>query len=145
MSWEEGGPMREEARLIRRMRFRSSHHYRRDEWTDEQNRRAFGSQVRSHAHDWTLVVEVVGPIDDQTGFVTDLAALDRALAQLTEGWDSGDLNRLVPDVRAGSMIPTTESLARWVHERLRGAVPAPARLDRVRVFESQELGSQFPA
>ena len=134
-----------EARLIRRVRFRASHHYGRSEWSEERNRRAFGPQVRTHAHEWTLDVEVVGPIDDETGFVTDLVALDHALARLTEGLDAGDLNELVPEVRAGSMVPTTECLARWLHERLRGAVAAPARLDRVRVWESDELGSQFPA
>jgi 6-pyruvoyltetrahydropterin/6-carboxytetrahydropterin synthase len=134
-----------EARLIRTMRFRAAHHYRRAAWSDEENRRVFGPQTESHVHDWRVEVIVVGPVDPATGWCVDLGALDALLAAATAGWDGGDLNALIPDVARGGMTPSTESLARWLHVRLAGALPGPARVVEVRVFESGDLGSAWPA
>jgi 6-pyruvoyltetrahydropterin/6-carboxytetrahydropterin synthase len=113
--------------------------------SDEENRKRFGAQARSHEHDWTVRVEVCGPIDPTTGFVTDLTALDEALDDLIGGWDGGDLNELIPDVKEGRMQPSTESLARWIHERLSAEISRPARMGRVYVWEGTELGAFYPA
>ena len=134
-----------QARLIRRVRFRAEHHYARSDWPEEENRRVFGPQVDAHVHDWMVEIHVVGPMDEATGFVTDLAALDAALAALMTGWDGGDLNLLVPEVADGAMQPTTESLARWLHQRLEDGMRPPARLAEVAVFESPDLGARYPA
>jgi 6-pyruvoyl-tetrahydropterin synthase len=134
-----------EARLIRTVRFRAAHHYRRASWSDGENRRVFGPQAEPHAHDWRVEVHVAGPVDPATGWCVDLAALDALLAAATAGWDGGDLNVLVPEVARGEITPSTENLARWLHGRLAGALRAPARLVEVRVFESDGLGSTWPA
>ena len=134
----------EEARLIRRIRFLASHHYARADLSEEDNRRMFGDQSRAHEHDWTIEVRVRGPIDARTGFVTDLGSLDRALEEVLEGWSDGDLNQLIPEVEAGTMSPSTESLARWIYRHLGPSVAAPARLEAVAVFESSELGAEYP-
>ena len=134
-----------EARVIRRRSFRARHHYARPEWSDERNRAAFGDQTKSHEHDWLLEVRVTGPVDEDTGFSIDLDGLDTMLDELTGEWDGGDLTQLIPEVAAGAILPTTEALARWVFERLGPRISAPTRLERVAVFESQELGSEYPA
>jgi 6-pyruvoyltetrahydropterin/6-carboxytetrahydropterin synthase len=133
------------ARLIRTLRFRARHHYLRGDWSEAENRRVFGAQTEPHEHDWTVEVHVTGPIDADTGWVVDLGALDAALADITDGWNGGDLNVLVPDVAAGRVLPSTEGLARWLHGALGGRVPAPARLERVCVRESPDLASEYPA
>jgi 6-pyruvoyltetrahydropterin/6-carboxytetrahydropterin synthase len=135
----------DEARLIRTHRFRARHHYRRAEWSEEENRRAFGTQVDPHEHVWSVEVHVAGPLDPLTGWAVDLTALDASLAELTRGWDGGDLNVLVPAVADGDMMPSSESLARWLHVALSGRVAAPARVVRVRVGESTELAAEYPA
>lgn len=135
----------DEARLIRTVHFSATHHYRRGDWSEEENRRAFGPQMEPHAHDWRVEIHVVGPIDEATGWAADLVALDRALEALTAGWDGGNLNLLVPPVRDGVMTPSTENLARWIFGALTEGVAAPARLAQVRVFESADLGSAYPA
>lgn len=132
------------ARLIRTVRFRARHHYRRMEWSDEENRRVFGPQGEPHEHDWTVEVHVVGPPDPDTGWVVDLGALDASLAATTEGWEGGDLNERIDDVANGAMLPSTEALARWLFRALSPMVPEPARLDRVRVAESTELAAEYP-
>lgn len=137
-----GGPC--EARLIRTVRFRAVHHYRRPEWSAEENRRVFGGQAEPHAHAWRVEVHVVGAVDPATGWCVDLGALDALLGDATRGWDGGDLNALIPEAARGEMTPSTENLARWLHRRLADGVPPPARLVQVRVFESEELGSAWP-
>jgi len=133
------------ARLIRRVRFRAAHRYRCAEWSDADNRRVFGVQAEAHEHDWVVEVHVSGPVDPRTGWAADLDSLDGALAELTAGWDGGDLNTLVPAVADGAMTPSTENLARWLFEALQGRVEEPARVVEVRVFESPDLGSAYPA
>ncbi len=135
----------DEARLIRRVRFRASHHYGRADRPEGENRDRFGDQAVSHEHDWSVEVRVRGPVDAATGFVTDLEALDDAIERLVGGWAGGDLNELVPEAAAGELSPSTESLARWLFERLKPALDPPARLERVAVFESPDLGAEYPA
>lgn len=135
----------DEARLIRRTSFRASHHYEVSGRPKEESRAAFGEQAEPHTHEWTVEVRVRGPIAAETGFVTDLGALDAALAALVGAWSDGDLNALVPEVASGELNPSTESLARWLFERLAPHIAPPARLERVAVFESDELGAEYPA
>lgn len=132
-----------EASLVRTVRFTARHRYGRDDWSDEENRRVFGAATRTHGHDWAVEVTVRGAIDERTGFVVDLGALDELLADLVEDLDQGDLNRIVQEVRDGRMIPTTESLARWFWDRLVSRVPGTARLVRVRVAESDTLAAEY--
>jgi 6-pyruvoyltetrahydropterin/6-carboxytetrahydropterin synthase len=133
------------ARLIRRVRFRAAHRYWRVDWSEAENRRAFGAQADAHDHDWVVEVHVSGPVDARTGWAADLASLDAALADLTGGWDGGDLNALVPPVADGTMTPSTENLARWLFEELHRRIDEPARVVEVRVFESPDLGGAYPA
>jgi len=129
-----------EARFIRRRRFRASHYYRRGEWSESRNREVFGVQSEPHEHEWTLEVRVVGPVDPETGFAVDLAVIDALLLDTLDGWDGGDLNRLLPAVA----VPTTEALAKAIFDAMVHRVPAPARLECVALFESPDLGAEYP-
>lgn len=134
-----------QARLIRRARFRARHHYARVGWSEEENRRVFGDQSDPHEHHWMVEVHVVGPMDEGTGFAAELGVIDDAMRTVMAGWDGGDLNVLIPEVADGGMQPSTESLARWLYGRLERAIPPPAHLARVAVFESRDLGARYPA
>ena len=123
----------------------ASHRYGLVGHSDDENRRRFGDQAKSHEHEWAVRVEVSGPVDPETGFVTDLTALDEILGRVLGGWHGGNLNQLIPDVREGHMQPSTESLARWIHDRVGPEIPPPARVERVHVWESADLGAFYPA
>ncbi len=130
--------------LIRRVRFSATHRYRRPDWSEERNRRAFGSAVDAHGHDFEVEVVVGGPVDPETGFLVDLAALDEVLrAHVVDPLDQQDLTTAVPEFRSGGKLPTTENLAFWIWEELESRIPGTAVLDRVRVFESGDLGSEY--
>lgn len=132
-----------EASLIRSARFRASHHYGRSDWSDEQNRETFGEALRRHEHDYRVEVTVTGPPDPGSGLVADLGVLDRLLAaEVVERLEGRSLNDALPPVAEEGAQPGTEVLARWIFERLRGRIPGQARLRRVRVWESEELGAE---
>jgi len=90
-------------------------------------------------------VEVRGPGDRETGFVVDLGLLDGALERVLGDWEGRDLAECIPEIAAGAMQPSTESLARWLHGRLDREVPPPARVASVEVWESDDLGARYPA
>lgn len=132
-----------EASLIRAVTFSAGHHYRRHDRSEEWNRARFGASMTPHGHNYRLEVTVRGPVDPETGFVVDLAALDRLLrTEVVDRLDQADLNQAIPEVRQGSMVPSTEALAWWFWELLRDRIPPPARLARVRLQESDLLASE---
>ena len=99
--------------------------------------------MEPHEHHFRIEITVSGPLDPGTGFVTDLEALDRLIeARLLGPLADSDLNRAIPAVAEGRMQPSTEALADWVFRRLADEVEAPARLERVRVWESDSLGGE---
>lgn len=79
-----------------------------------------------------------------TGFVVDLSELDRILdREITGPLDGADLNVAIPEVAGGEVQPGTEALARIFFERLEPLIPGDARLERVRVAESEELAAEY--
>jgi len=128
--------------LTRRVAFAAAHRYRRPEWDDAQNERVFGLCARPHfhGHTYTCDVTVSGDVDPETGFVVDLALLDRTLAvEVRERFDHRNINLEVPEFGDGRLIPTGENLARFICDRVQGALGEGARVSEVRVAEDDTL------
>lgn len=133
------------ASLIRTVHFSAGHRYWRDDWSDEENRSRFGASANRHGHNYALEITVQGEVDALTGFVVDLGALDALLDEVVAPLDQQDLNEVIPEVREGRIMPTTESLALWFMERLRHRIPGEGRLVRVRLAESGTLAAEVTA
>ena len=131
------------ARLTRRVRFSSAHHYSRPNWSEAANAAAFGSSRFVHGHNFVLSVTVQGPLDPDTGFVVDLGTLDALLQEVVAPLRQRDLSVVIPEFAAGKEIPTTESLARWFWRRLQTRIPGGAQLALVRVAEDEDLWSEY--
>lgn len=129
--------------LIRSTRFSAGHRYWRPEWSDQKNRKTFGASSHSHGHNYRLEITVRGDVDAETGFCVDLARLDRVLEEVVERLDQRDVGEVVPEFAPGGRIPTTEELARWFFRHLEDRIPAPARLARVRLEESETLAAEY--
>lgn len=128
--------------LTRRVSFAAAHRYRRPEWDDDRNARVFGlcSRPSFHGHTYQCDVTVSGPVDEQTGFVVSLDVLDGVLAtHVRAPLDHRNLNTDVPEFAEGRAIPTGENLARWIAERVQGALPNGVRVTRVVVSEEPTL------
>lgn len=129
--------------LTRKAEFSASHYYWVPEWTEEQNRRAFGkcANRNGHGHNYTLEVTVAGEIDQKTGFVVDLKELKDVIERkVMSVYDHRHLNLEVPEF--ASKMPTTENIAIAIWNRLEGKI-AGAKLHRVRVYEMADLFADY--
>lgn len=131
-----------DAFLTRRVRFAAAHRYHRSDWSDERNRAVFGAcaNPHGHGHNYRLDVTVQAPVDGETGFSIGLDTLDRVLHDVVIGpLDHQHLNHAVSEFADGTTIPTCENILIWLWPRIAGALNAPARLHRLRLYEDDDL------
>jgi len=135
--------------LTRRVTFAAAHRYRIASWSDAQNERVFGLCARPsyHGHSYVCDVTVRGEIDDTTGFIVDLGVLDRVLdVEVKQRFDHRNINVDVAEFGEGKMMPTGENLARFIHQRVSGALRgtgASAQVVRVTVAEDATLSATY--
>ncbi len=90
---------------------------------------------RLHGHTFRISVHVRGPVDSGMGWVIDFADIKAAFRPVEEQIDHRYLND-VP----GLENPTSENLARWVWQQLRGNLPL---LSKVVVRETCTSGCVY--
>lgn len=130
--------------LIRRVRFAAAHRYRRPDWPDQRNTEVFGLCARPnfHGHTYTCSVTVEGPVDPETGMITDLGLLDSVLReQVMARFDHRNINLDVPEFAEGLLVPTGENLALFIMERVQSALGTAIRVKRVQVDEDETLSA----
>ncbi len=130
------------ARLSRRYHFCASHRLHTEQFGPERNREVFGKCNNPHGHGHNYIVEATfsGPVDVETGMVTNLADLDQfAQGALIAVFDHQNLNTLPC---FSEIVSTTENLAVEVH-RIFSAYPH-ARLERVHIEETPNNSFDYP-
>jgi 6-pyruvoyltetrahydropterin/6-carboxytetrahydropterin synthase len=128
--------------LSRGVGFRAVHRLYRTDWSEAENRAAFGplADPPGHPHDYHCVVTVSGPLAPLRGMVIDLTLLDRLLQEEVVTPLAGRiLNEVVPEVADGGALATCETLAVHLFARLARRLPAGVTLERVRVQEDPTL------
>jgi len=73
---------------------------------------------RLHGHSFRVEIHVAGPVDPETGWVMDFAAITKAFAPLHAQLDHRYLNEI-----PGLENPTSETLARWIWDCLTADLP----------------------
>lgn len=124
--------------LTRVVEFCAAHKLHREDWDDEKNWKVFGkcANPNYHGHNFTLEVTVVGEPDPATGFVINFTELKEILKKYVEDpIDHKNLNLDVPFMKG--IIPTMENLLIQLWKELEPRIPAPAKLYRLRIFETQ--------
>lgn len=132
--------------LTRRVNFAAAHRYRRPEWDDAKNAATFGlcSLPNYHGHSYVCEVTVRGSVDPVTGFVVDLGVLDRALQrEVRDRFDHRNINLDVPEFADGKLVPSGENLARFILERVQGALGGAATVTMVSVAEDDTLRATY--
>lgn len=124
-------------RVTRVLHFSAAHRLARPDWSEEQNRRAFGECANPnwHGHNYELEVTVAGPVDQSTGYVMDLKDLkELANRHVVADLDHRNLNLDVPWLEG--VVPSTENLVVRIWERLAPLIEPPAVLDRLVLRET---------
>ena len=92
---------------------------------------------RMHGHSYAVTVEVAGEVDPVTKFVVDYADIAEAWKPLYATLDHHFLN----DIH-GLEVSTSESLAKWIYDRMKLALPG---LSSVTVRETATAGARYTA
>jgi 6-pyruvoyltetrahydropterin/6-carboxytetrahydropterin synthase len=123
--------------LTRRYRFSASHRLDTPALSAEENRKLYGkcNNPYGHGHDYVLDVTVVGS-PDESGQIVGREALDRLVGErILARFDHRNLNVEIAELRG--VVPTTESLAVVISKALEDGWPLAAKLDRVRISETE--------
>lgn len=124
-------------KLTRRYRFSASHRLDTPALSADENRKLYGkcNNPYGHGHDYVLDVTVAGS-PDESGQVASREALDALVAErILARFDHHNLNTDIPELQG--VVATTESLAVAIERALKDRWPLPARLDRVRISETE--------
>ena len=93
-----------------------------------------------HGHNWVVEVTVASPALDDRGIAVDFRVMKAALSGILARLDHKYLNEVPP---FDGRNPSSENLARYVFEEMSGAIPGPARVARVAVWESEDACAEF--
>jgi 6-pyruvoyltetrahydropterin/6-carboxytetrahydropterin synthase len=131
-----------QASLTRRYHFSAAHRVDEPRWTDARQtefpRICDGSDL--HGHNYTLQVTVSGPIDSETGMVTNLVSLDRVVQQRIIGrFGYRNLN-FDPDLAQG--LPTGMNIARFIWMLLGESIPG-GRLVKIGLTETADVSYEY--
>lgn len=125
--------------LTRVYRFNAGHRLFHPDRDDEWNWRTFGkcSYPEGHGHNYTLEVTVKGAPDRESGMLVSLDAVDRAVErEIMDAIDHRNLNEALR-LEYGP-VPTTEVLLLELWDRLEPWIEPPARLHRLKVYETSK-------
>jgi 6-pyruvoyltetrahydropterin/6-carboxytetrahydropterin synthase len=128
--------------LQRKRIFSCAHRYWNPLHEASWNAAYFGPLAEIHGHNYTVTLTVSGGVDPVTGIVVNLVDVKEWLAQGVAPFE----NRCVDAASAvmGGLQPSTENIARVLWSRVEPLIGgSPARLDAVRVAESEALWSEF--
>ena len=109
--------------VSRKAHFNAAHRLFVENWSDEKNQSLFGkcSNSNFHGHNYELIVDVTGKVDNVTGVVIDLKELkDIIKDEIEELLDHKNLNLDVPYFK--KVIPTAENICIFIWNILRDKI-----------------------
>ncbi len=127
-----------EAYLTVGTHFSAAHRLALADLSFEENCQIYGKCARpnGHGHNYHLEVTVKGEIDDRTGMLVELGALNQAIAEyVVEPFDHTFLNKDIPYF--AKVVPTAENIAVYIRELLRQPIrQLGAELHKIKLVES---------
>ena len=109
--------------VSRKAHFNAAHRLFVENWSDEKNKNLFGkcSNPNFHGHNYDLIVDVTGDVDQVTGVVIDLKELkDIIKNDVEELLDHKNLNLDVLYFK--KVIPTAENICIFIWNILRNKI-----------------------
>jgi 6-pyruvoyltetrahydropterin/6-carboxytetrahydropterin synthase len=131
--------------VFRKEHFNAAHRLHNPQWSDEKNKVVFGkcNNPKYHGHNYELIVELVGEIDPETGYLMDLKQLSDLIQMLVlERFDHKNLNEDVPDFK--NLNPTAENIAVVIWHLLRPELKPELDLT-ITLYETERNFVRYPA
>lgn len=135
--------------LTRRYRFSASHRLHSRELSDSENARIYGkcNNPFGHGHDYVLEISVAGPVDQRTGLIVSVPALDDFVKRhILHLFANRNINLDVPQFE--DLAATTENVALVIAALIQESWPdefgaAPVRVCRVHIQETGRNGFEI--
>ncbi len=130
--------------LTESFEFSASHRLYNPALSPEDNAKVFGkcANPNGHGHNYVVEVSVAGTPDAAGGRVIDLGHLHAIVRQrVIDRFDHCHLNLDCPEF--ASLNPTVENIAVVIWQQLVAAIDPPARLARVRVWETPKTSAEY--
>lgn len=106
--------------VSRRAHFNAAHRLYRKDWSFVKNDEVFGlcNNPNYHGHNYELIANVTGEIDQETGFVIDVKILKNIIkSEIEDAFDHKNLNIEVPEFM--DLNPTAENIAVIIYGKIK--------------------------
>lgn len=129
--------------ICRKAHFNAAHRLHNPNWTDERNQKVFGkcNSPNYHGHNFDLEVRVKGEVNQETGFVMDLANLGQVIkSEIEERFDHKNLNE---DCEAfKDVMPSTENFVKIIYDILKPKLIKGQEL-HITLHETQKNSAEY--
>jgi 6-pyruvoyltetrahydropterin/6-carboxytetrahydropterin synthase len=130
--------------VFRKEHFNAAHRLNNPNWSEEKNERVYGkcNNYNFHGHNYDLVVQVIGEIDPESGYVMDMKLLsDLIKEEILDKFDHKNLNLDTEEFK--DINPSAENIVVVIYEKLRAKLPDHLDL-RIRLYETERNFVEYP-
>jgi 6-pyruvoyltetrahydropterin/6-carboxytetrahydropterin synthase len=130
--------------VFRKEHFNAAHRLHNPAWSDERNEEVFGkcNNPNFHGHNYELIIQVIGELNQETGFVIDMKELSSILKEnVLDQFDHKNLNLDVEEFR--NLNPSAENIAIVIYNILRPKIDAELAL-KIRLYETERNFVEYP-
>ena len=128
--------------ITKKYHFSSSHKYGNEFWSDEKNYEVFGKDYDTHGHNYILEVSVQGPINPETGWLTDLQTLNKIVKEsVVNILDHSQIELEVDWFK--NKQPSTENMVVFMWNKIVDRIPSGAILHCIKLRETPTIFSEY--
>lgn len=131
--------------VFRKEHFNAAHRLNNPNWSDEKNARVYGkcNNFNYHGHNYDLIVQVTGNVDEETGYVVDMKLLsDLIREEVLDRFDHKNLNLDTEEFK--DINPSAENIAIVIYDKLRLKLDESLAL-KIRLYETERNFVEYPA
>ena len=127
--------------ITKKYHFCASHKYGNSKWSKEKNLEVFGKDYNNHGHNYILEVSVFGPIDPDTGWLTDLKKLSDIVKENVI--NILDHSQIEVDIKwFRDKQPSSENILVWVWNQIQ-PILNKGKLYRLRLVETHSIHTDY--
>ena len=130
--------------VFRKANFNSAHRLHNPNWDDKTNTEVFGlcNNPNYHGHNYDVIVNLVGEVDEETGYLFDLKILNDIIkSEIIDRFDHKNLN--LDTLEFKNLNPTAENIARIIYELLREKIDLKYELE-ITLYETPRNFVVYP-
>ncbi len=128
--------------LTKQYKFCAAHRYWNPNWSEAKNYEIFGEDVRIHGHNYILDITINGPINEDSGFIINIFALNEIINQHVIR--VMDHSQIQSDIKwFDKKQPSTENMVVFIWEQIANKIPKPANLYSIKLRETPTIFTEY--